>query len=353
MYQREKTEQKVQQHLKSIKADLISLGSSKSSEDTLIKCSCGKQEHQSVHYILKGKAGCKQCRKELMHRNQSKAKTGKTAHNKKTTESYKQELKSVNSNMECLEEYVDSDTPILHYCKKCGTEKEYRPLNLLRFGCFGCNGNPLKTLNEYNQELIEKGIQFKAFSYKGAAKRTKHKCLKCGTCIRIMPTNMLKIPKHRTGRCPKCDLASSIYTIEIKDRIFRVRGFERFAVKPLVKHFGLKNVVCDLDGDIPRIKLQANKEHKPDFYIPSENLMVEVKSPATCGLTKHNTFKKKPADIFKQIQKKKKNAIEQGYRYLLLLIDYKGEQIKMPKNWEYWTRKDILDFTRSNQARLR
>lgn len=73
---------------------------------------------------------------------------------KKTHEEYVAELKIKNPNLEVVEEYINSSTPILHRCKIDGYEWYVRPNNILSGkGCPKCYGNIKKTQDKYIYEV--------------------------------------------------------------------------------------------------------------------------------------------------------------------------------------------------------
>lgn len=325
-------------HAKSIGCSILHVGRCKNSADTVIKCKCGAIETQVAGFILSGKAGCMECRKRIMRSNQSNARIGKQAHNRKSHSDYIKELRKANPTMKCLGEYTGCYDPLPHVCNVCKHEQDYRPLNLLRYGCRKCAGCLPKTTQSYNRELVAKDIGFEVVEYLGARIPVWHTCTKCSKYkVKASPTNMLKQGKIK---CADCD-GTSIHLVKFKNKTFKVRGFERFAIKSLIKHFGINNVVTDIGGGVPEIQVTKHKVHKPDFYIPSENMMVEVKSIPTMGLSNFKIFGKEPKRLFQAIKKKKKAATKMGYKYFLLLISSKGKQVKIPQDWEKLSRSKL------------
>ena len=81
---------------------------------------------------LKGK-GCAACRSEKLKKRFLK-----------TNEQYKKELSEKNPNLEVLEEYVDSNTPILHRCIKHNVKWKIIPTNALKGqGCYKCKSEKI------------------------------------------------------------------------------------------------------------------------------------------------------------------------------------------------------------------
>ena len=140
--------------------------------------------------ILSGK-GCPLCGKTL----------------KKTQKEYMEQVLAINPNISVVGKYINSNTKILHKCKKCGQEWNATPINILQGkGCPICAkkliGDALRkpqskyedTLNQLhpNIELIE--------TYKNMHTKILHKCKDCGNEWKISPSNIKKV----LG-CPKCN----------------------------------------------------------------------------------------------------------------------------------------------------
>ena len=72
--------------------------------------------------------------------NKNIAQKPKQRNTKKTTEEYKEELKTKNLNVEVLEEYNGANAKILHKYKDCGHEKLVSPSSILQgYGCLICS----------------------------------------------------------------------------------------------------------------------------------------------------------------------------------------------------------------------
>lgn len=325
---------------------VIETGRGKSTKDTVIKCKCGAIETHTAQTLLKFKAGCITCRKAHMHKQQSLAKLGVSPANKKTQDEYVKELKRIHPKMELLGTYTRNRINTLHRCNACGFEKEYRPGNLLRYGCIQCSGRNTKTAEGYNRELAEKNITFTVESYSGSRTPTKHTCTRCNEfSANVSPTNALRPGKLR---CVQCD-ENTVYNVKVGKRVFAVRGYERFAITHIASHFGIQNVISDLEGTVPKISLRGGRTHRPDFFIKNKNLLIEVKSINTAGLG-GNFFGRSAKELFSQLKQKKRSAEKAGYAYLVLLISGDGQQIKLPKCWWEMTRNQVADFVKSRSS---
>lgn len=145
--------------------------------------------------ILHGK-GCQQCKSE------------KIANGLRKSESeYVIELSSKNPNIELRGTYVNSITPVEHYCNKHDVFFNITPISALKgCGCRQCSAEKLraallKTREEYLCELKEANPSILLVGeYVGANINTLHKCLVCGCEWSVRPNNVL----HGCG-CPSCN----------------------------------------------------------------------------------------------------------------------------------------------------
>lgn len=101
----------------------------------------------------------------------------------------------------------------------------------------------------------------------------------------------------------------------------KIQGFEPHALDILLKLFDESDL--KIHKDVPTIKYEfenKQKYHYPDFYIPSKNLIIEIKSTYT--------YK---TDFTKNIEKKKA-AIKAGFNYEIWIM----KQNKHTKSWEVY-----------------
>jgi hypothetical protein len=156
-----------------------------------------------------------------------------------------------------------------------------------------------------------------------------------------MPTNILKEDRCH---CPSCDYSkfkNSVKPYKLGKRTVIVRGFEPQALDYLIKSLGYKpkDIQVDITDGTPKVQMQT-RFHRPDFYIPKENRMVEVKSIGTLGATNSYMFKRE----FQKIKTNRRNAIKQGFKYNLLVMSFKGERIPLPKNWYELSTAELKTF---------
>ena len=125
---------------------------------------------------------------------------------KRTHEEYVNEVKKINPHIEVLEEYVNSNTPILHKCKIHNVEWKVVPNSVIQgSGCLECGKEKLKrkltkTHQCYVEELKEENPNVIVLEeYKGAYVQILHKCLIDGNEWYTTPTSMLL-----GNGCPQC-----------------------------------------------------------------------------------------------------------------------------------------------------
>lgn len=165
---------------------------------------------------------------------------------------------------------------------------------------------------------------------------------KCGHQFEARPYDLLKkIGRHRCYKCyPKGQAVRK--NIIIAGRQFRLMGYEPLVLGKLVAKYGVKNVVAE-PNPVPtfRYKFQGKwRTYTPDFYIPSSNLIIEVKSTATLGL-ETNRFGK---SLLELTRAKRKKVLKSGYRFRVIVFDRRENQLKLPKDWYNMTREELADI---------
>lgn len=120
---------------------------------------------------------------------------------KKTYDEYIEELKKRQSNVEPLEEYAGTDTPILHRCKICGYRWPLRPARALCGNvCPNCSGKIRRTHEEYISQLaqIQPNIEV-CEEYVSRHTKILHRCKLDGYEWRPTPGYFFM-----GGNCPVC-----------------------------------------------------------------------------------------------------------------------------------------------------
>lgn len=127
---------------------------------------------------LKG-SGCSECGKEKI-----------SAKHRKTHEQYVREVVEVNSDIEVVGEYKNSNIPILHRCKIHNITWNAYPNNILKgCGCCMCGNNVKKTHDEYVSEvsIINPFIEV-IDTYINSRTKIRHRCKHDGYIWYVAPT---------------------------------------------------------------------------------------------------------------------------------------------------------------------
>lgn len=194
--------------------------------------------------ILKGH-GCRECMKTTL-----RVKFAKTH------EEYVQEVKIVNSDIEVLEEYVNTHVKILHRCRKHNVVWYASPLHILEgCGCIECKGEKIynskvKTIDIYKQEVLQtvNSIEVVSEFYINARTPILHRCTACGHIWNASPDNILQ-----GYGCPECNVSKG----------------ENQVKEYLIKHHIDYIFQCTF-GDCKNINTLPF-----DFYLPDYNLCIE------------------------------------------------------------------------------
>lgn len=168
----------------------------------------------------------------------------------KSHEQYVEELSCVNKNIDVLEYYINTSTPILHKCKIDGHEWKARPANILNGkGCPACSKCKKRTHEEYVAEVknINQNIEVIGI-YSGVHTPILHKCIIDGNEWMASPSNIL----HGKG-CPLCN--------------------DSKGEKEIQKYLTNKNI-----SFIPQYRFKDCRNKNPlpfDFYLDDYNVCIE------------------------------------------------------------------------------
>ena len=139
--------------------------------------------------VLRGH-GCKECGNE---------KIG--IKNAKIFKQYQEELYSKFPDIECIGEYVNSTTPVLHKCKKCGYEWMSQPTYILNsMGCKRCSKHLQRNTQEYVEDLQRINPQLELVGdFINVKTHVLHRCKIHNYTWNVVPSSIL----NGTG-CPIC-----------------------------------------------------------------------------------------------------------------------------------------------------
>ena len=179
---------------------------------------------------------------------------------KLTHELFVKQMREINPDIEIIENYINSNTPILVRCKKCGHEWKARPYHLKRGkGCPICRQKEVHDKLRKNQKIFEEELSIISPRIEIIGKYKSHnenilcKCKICGHEWEATPANLV------AGKgCPACRQSSKGEN-RIKDWL------EENNIN-FKMHYRFKDCV--------------NKKPLPfDFYLEEYNLCIEYDGP--------------------------------------------------------------------------
>lgn len=224
-------------------------------------------------------------------------------------------------------------------CKEHGVFLQSPNKHLRGQGCGMCRGHrrfSSETWVKWAQEVHGDRYDYKKVKYLANDIKVVICCRKHGE-FKQDPAN------HVRGHgCPKCKFANVNRflrrIIKVKGQEFSVQGYEHHALRWMTKQLKIpvREIVGGSEVPIIRYTLDGIKRlHFPDFWIASQNRIVEVKSVWTlCG----RLYK------WTQIKAKRKAALAAGYLYSVLVFDGNGNRIKLPDDWFAMTSKEIKQY---------
>lgn len=257
---------------------------------------CTKHDYvfsKTAHSFINSKCGCNLCADENF-------RTAK----KKTPEWFRNELKSINPNVEQISEYVRMQEKVKVKCVYCGNIFESRAQDLLHgHFCRTCaikkfSKERTKDHNWFIEELKKYNPNYKNIEIVGNYTGVNHKIqCRCKKCSYEWETKASRLIDKRGGSgCPLCNQSKGeiiVYNYLLKHRI----DFEQ-------------------QKDFPNLLGVSGFPLSYDFYIPSKNLLIEVN-----GLQHYSPVKYfggiKKFNIQKEHDKRKRlYAQNNGYRLL-------------------------------------
>jgi len=169
-----------------VNPNIIAVGRYIRSKDQIeVKCKiCGREWMGYPTHLMRG-IGCAKCSGRL----------------KRTHMQYITELAKVNPNVEAIEKYISSQTPVGVRCKICGHEWNGYPNHLLRgVGCIKCSGTQQRTHDEFVELLDQKNPMIEVIGqYVNRQTNIKFKCKLDGNEWETDPGHILS-----GTSCPQC-----------------------------------------------------------------------------------------------------------------------------------------------------
>lgn len=238
-------------------------------------------------------------------------------------------------------------------CTLCQTKQSRNLITLKSSPCIGCGrAEKSRKLRDSHDSYVARiraiwGNKVQVVgSYVSTKRKVRHKCLECFNTWKVSPLNSL----HRNSGCPYCanrakrghlSKGAKIVDYQLGDRQVKLQGYEPAALDYMLK-FGIsaKDIHVESDGSVPVVEYKVRKRrHRyfPDMFVESTNTIVEVKSLYTLGFGTGRMCRK----FWSRNRLKAIACRDQGYTFVLLLMDAKGNRLRLPKNWPLLTKEQV------------
>jgi hypothetical protein len=295
-------------------------------DKALYTCVCpvhGKFLVTSAVKLLQRTHGCLECSAATKIKNLTKWTTTKLV----------KHLRSVHGNTYGYTKvkYLGYGVPIILICKKHGpfntkinTQTCVQPSGGIGQGCGKC-WQERRSINVSIEALHECNESTHEGKYD----------LSLVKCISSWDQNLTIIcPEHGQYKVRRADFMQGAscpfcyrdYKVVIGKRVFQVQGYERFALPLILKQNKLRSSQI-YEGKHPDIKRRPPRidynyygqwhSHYPDFWIPSLNTLIEIKSSYTAGLDAKDENAKEKRGL---LRAKKYHAEKAGYKYVIFVV---------------------------------
>jgi hypothetical protein len=165
-----------------------------------------------------------------------------------------------------LDPYINASTPIRFWCKKCKVEWISSPSRVanLKYGCASCS-------------------------------------------------------QHHTGYARK--------NVTVNGLKFRLQGAEPAALRFFLRNLDLCPSEIKHGREVPTFSYlhdSAKRIYRPDFFVPKDHRIIEVKSNYTLAGQK---------EWLDKARAKRRAVISAGYKFTMFVVDKKEKHLRLPRNW--------------------
>lgn len=320
----------------------------KTAQTTRLKLKCLHDDHvwECAYYnLVTGNKGCPKCKTK----NVALARSISAVAKKRVLRSCKDRnlkllafdftsTKKCVLKLECLKDkhlWTTSYSSFIHSkagCPKCGVINKAQA-QLITAATLEHTVKALCKKQAYTVVQGEYGL--------GAAQcRLVLKCKKDGYTWSSTYNNFVN---HLRG-CSVCAKSNPVKLLHVSGTLVPGQGYEHQAMKWLIQKglVTLKDLTIGR-GSVPTISYEfrnKRRTHYPDIFIAKQNRLIEVKGLNTMGLTNHAWFE----DAFEQLKAKRVGAIEAGFKYTVMLMDRKGNRLRLPNKWYTMSRLAVARF---------
>lgn len=291
-----------------------------------MKCAdCGTTTSRGLQYAASRKITCPGC---------SESSMGVGVSHKRFCEV----VSSKGPGYKVLSRFVNMGTRVEVACKRCGHERNMSPQILYyrsKPECPECRV-PMNIKGDhktFEAELKVKKPHIKIVgTYRGYAKKLEVHCTDCDYRFESTPDVLLNA-KFACLECSRMQTGYARKKVTVRGRTFIVQGFEDVFLKKLARTRPklVKEILTGKgvpifhyvgrganNGD--RIK----RHYRPDFFVPSDNRIIEIKSDYTAFGNK---------SWYSTILKKRSAVVEAGYKFTLVVFDKGQRRVELPEGW--------------------
>lgn len=233
--------------------------------------------------------------------------------------------------------YVSSQVPIIIGCSTHGWFKQTPNKHLIGHGCPQCQGRRRYTTKSWI-ELAMTAHPPGRYTYPRAVYKAND--VKVVITCKLHGDFLQEPANHIRGHgCPHCKglnanrfLRKLIRKGGLK---FSLQGYEPFALNWMCGKLGIaaRKIKCGKHVPIIPYKVKGrNRHHYPDFWIPSQNRIVEVKSWWTLAGDNQK---------WSELLAKREAAVGLEYKYNVLCFHSTGEKMQLPKKWWLLSRSEL------------
>ncbi len=245
-------------------------------------------------------------------------------------------------NVRLLSPYVGVTKKVKYKNLVCGHILTTTPDRLYRSrsGDTGC-GRCRSTLSRMTPEskirsaLVKSKPHIKMLgAYVNASTPTKFLCIKCDVEFTSAPNRVVSL-KYGCMSCSQQHTGYARKNVLIGGVKFRLQGSEPAALKFLLENLEVKPQEVKHGRKVPVFPYQydqANRTYRPDFFVPKDHRIVEVKSNYTLAGQK---------EWFEIACVKRKAVLDAGYNFTLFVVDKREQHIRLPRNWHTLSYKKI------------
>lgn len=213
-------------------------------------------------------------------------------------------------------------------CRLHGYFEQAAHNHMRGYGCHVCGGGDLLTQKQFIDRSKAKHGELYDYSnsvYKRADKKVLIYCKEHGYFRQTASDHM------RGAGCYYCGIilnqannqkyARKPY--KLGKRIIELQGWEPQALDYIQKRLHVKPNEILVGTDVPRVYYFNTKKriYFPDFYIPSQNRIVEVKSTHTFNVS------------LETLKLKRKAVIKAGYIFSVIVLDKNISRVKLDPKW--------------------